>query len=170
MLAALIIIVVGAIVFYIYAENKNDSKTDLYVEGAQEPADLSKLVKYTPPVSVTHEDDLKKLTKASDSFKSFLKNDLKIINNEFKVPGCKEAVKIDVIKIYKDTFALGKVTQCETGSNHVWKKENEKWSKVLAGSISEGQWSCSGVERYMIPRIIIRECQLDDGAKITNPY
>ncbi|HET7673051.1 MAG TPA: hypothetical protein VFK11_00870 [Candidatus Saccharimonadales bacterium] len=116
----------------------------------------ARIIDYNRGIKITKPSDVEGLKGASPSFKKFILNDLEIYKKDLKIPGC--TVEISVMKIYNDEFALGSVKQCDSESDHIWKKENNNWSKVLAGTINSPKWSCSGVELYRIPSALVPEC------------
>ena len=116
----------------------------------------AEVIDYEQGIKIKKPSDTDKLKGASDSFKEFIANDLEIYEKDFKLPGC--SIVISVMKLYNDEFALGRVQQCDSASDHVWKKEDNGWSKVLAGTIGTPKWSCAGVNLYKIPSALIPEC------------
>lgn len=118
-------------------------------------------------ITIKQKADVAKLSGASDSFKRFIADDLEIYNNDFRDPQCDD-FNIYVIKIYNDEFALGGVSQCDNTTDHVWKKENSNWSKIIAGDVAADSWPCTAVNLYKVPNILIDKCRKDNSGWVMN--
>lgn len=154
-------IVIGLILIFIlgaaiYLVSRNKNSKPVVRENTIGTDSSAAIIDYKQGIKIEKSSDVKKLRGASDSFKEFILKDLKVYEKDFKFPGCN--VVINVMKIYNDEFALGGIQQCETESDHIWKKENNQWAKVLVGLVNTPKWSCSGVDLYQIPNILIPEC------------
>lgn len=104
--------------FYVYNANKRANEsiknsesattTGSQLDQTSPEANKTELIKYDPAVEVSAASDSDKLEGASQSFKTFIGQELKNANEDQSL-GSDCVVKISVSKIYKDTFASGGV-------------------------------------------------------------
>lgn len=139
------------------SDNSNSDKTASSTTADKKQ--LPELVKYPDPgVTILSEADVSKLTDASDSFKSFIKNEITTSKSQDSPgQGCDEPTYVRVNLIYKDTFASGGAGACG-GAAAMWKKQDNTWTHIWGG---QQGIQCSTVTQYSIPHQVVEECLND---------
>jgi Tfp pilus assembly protein PilE len=161
LLLIIAISLVAGVGYYVYQSNNNKNESPEQVSTTQplqseeKKAEPRELVEYNPAIEIRSEQDIVKLTDASDSFKQYIKAELASQQKQ-KSPDCDNDVLITVKAIYKDELAGGGIGSCG-GARFVWKKIDSAWRMIeeLGG---QDYPLCSDVIKYQAPKAIIDQC------------
>ena len=150
--------------YYVYNANKEDPKiSDSSIQHKESTTEQKNedtetgLIEYDQErgVEIKKAEDVSQLKGASESFKSYIADEIRDLNRD-----CNNTGTIQVFKILDDEFAKGGYgAEGCGGAGIVWKKKAGRWQAVLG--IQAVPRCEEEIEKEKIPPQIVEECEIE---------